>query len=72
VTAAGSNLTRENFIASLRKVTNFDGDGLLATPTNFGDYSPTKQCSFYVKLSGKKFVPVPGLDPVCGTKVGKS
>ncbi|MGX7678634.1 ABC transporter substrate-binding protein [Jatrophihabitans sp. DSM 45814] len=72
VTAAGDNLTPQSFITALRKVNNFDAEGLLATPTDFGDYSPAKQCAFYVKLSGNKFVPVQGLDPVCGTKVGTS
>jgi branched-chain amino acid transport system substrate-binding protein len=72
VTAAGDNLTRQSFITALRKVNNFDADGLLATPTDFSDYSPTKQCSYYVKLSGSKFVPVQGLDPICGTRVGSS
>jgi branched-chain amino acid transport system substrate-binding protein len=70
VTAAGDNITRASFIAALRKVNNFDAEGLLGAPTDFGNYSPTKQCSFYVKLSGKAFVPVAGLDPVCGTKIG--
>ncbi|MGX7680990.1 ABC transporter substrate-binding protein [Jatrophihabitans sp. DSM 45814] len=67
--AAGDNPTPESFSVAMRQIKDFDAEGLLAVKVNFSDYSPSKQCSFYVKLSGDKFVPVTGLDPICGTKI---
>jgi branched-chain amino acid transport system substrate-binding protein len=68
--AAGDNPTPKSFSDAMRKVSGFNAEGLLGYTVNFSDYAPTKTCSFYVKLEGKKFVPVDGLDPICGTKIG--
>jgi branched-chain amino acid transport system substrate-binding protein len=67
--AAGDNPTSKTFAAAMRKVNNFDVEGLLGYKVDFSNYSPTKNCSYYVTLKGNKFVPVTGLDPICGTKI---
>jgi branched-chain amino acid transport system substrate-binding protein len=70
VKAAGSDLTQQNFIASLRKVNDFDAEGLVApNKVDFADYSSPQQCSWYLRLTGEKFVPVPGLSPICSKKL---
>jgi branched-chain amino acid transport system substrate-binding protein len=67
---AGANPTRQKFMDSLRTVSDFDADGLLAPEKiDFSSYTPTQSCSWVVTLQGKKFVPVPG-SPFCGEKVG--
>jgi branched-chain amino acid transport system substrate-binding protein len=66
---AGANPTRESFLAALRKVTDFDADGLFAPEKiNLGSYNPTQSCGWLVTLTGTKFVPLPNI-PFCGTKV---
>jgi branched-chain amino acid transport system substrate-binding protein len=64
--AAGQNLTRESFIANLRKVTSYDAGGLLATPVNFEQYQtpPQHECGYAVQLVGHKFVPT-STTPTC-------
>jgi branched-chain amino acid transport system substrate-binding protein len=67
--AAGANPTQQSFMTALRKINNFDADGLLApNKINFSDYSPNTQCAWTVTLEGTKFVPVKGM-PFCGTKI---
>jgi branched-chain amino acid transport system substrate-binding protein len=68
--AAGDNPTQKSFMTAMRGINDFDAEGLLGQKVDFNDYSPTKSCGFYVKLQGTKFVPVEGLDPICGTTVG--
>ncbi|MCW2523538.1 MAG: transporter substrate-binding protein [Frankiales bacterium] len=67
--AAGDNPTPASFAAAMGKVNNFDAEGLLGYKVDFSDFAPTKNCTFYVQLEGSKFVPVDGLDPICGTKI---
>jgi branched-chain amino acid transport system substrate-binding protein len=70
IQAAGSNLSQANYMDSLRKVTGYDAEGLLApNKIDFSSYDPPEQCSWYVKLQGNKFVPVTGLAPICGKKL---
>jgi branched-chain amino acid transport system substrate-binding protein len=67
--AAGANPTQQSYSAALRKVTDFDADGLLAPiKVNFSDYSPATQCLWAVSLTGKKFTSVPG-SPFCGGQI---
>jgi branched-chain amino acid transport system substrate-binding protein len=67
--AVGANASQTDFIKGLRAVKGFTAGGLLAPPTDFSVYSPTQQCSYAVKLTGKKFVPLSD-KPFCGTIVG--
>lgn len=58
---AGKNLTRSSFESALRKVTSYDGDGLLASPTTFAHFGtpamfPKEACSYLVQLKGKTYV----------------
>ncbi|MBO0729095.1 MAG: ABC transporter substrate-binding protein [Acidimicrobiaceae bacterium] len=74
---AGKNPTRKSFIDGLRTVTNYTAGGLLPQPANFSlsqfGKSPNTACSFFVKLEGKNFVPVPANGkPVCGTRIPNS
>ena len=68
---AGKNPTRQAFITNMRKVTNYTASGLFAsTPvsfTNFGTVKmlPKQACSYYVQLSGKKFVLANGGKSIC-------
>jgi branched-chain amino acid transport system substrate-binding protein len=67
--AAGDNPTPASFAAAMAKVSDFDAEGLLGYKVDFSDFAPAKNCTFYVQLEGSKFVPVDGLDPICGTKI---
>lgn len=67
--AAGDNPTPASFAAAMAKVNGFDAEGLLGYKVDFSDFAPTQNCTFYVQLEGSKFVPVDGLDPICGTKI---
>jgi branched-chain amino acid transport system substrate-binding protein len=66
--AAGTNPTRQSFMAAMNKITNFTAGGLLTPPVNFRDYTPTNGCLYVVKLTGSKFVELPGM-PMCGAEV---
>lgn len=66
---AGKCLTRERFVANLRKVKDYDADGLLLRPVDqskaFGNPS---LCVNYVQVAadGSKFELVEGATPFCG------
>jgi branched-chain amino acid transport system substrate-binding protein len=63
--AAGPSPSRDKFSTSLRAITDFDADGLLAPEkVSFSNYSPSQVCEFYVKLEGKTFQNVQG-SPFC-------
>ncbi len=67
---AGQNPTRQSFISNMRTVTNWDANGLLASPVAFnmpGTSQPTR-CSYYVQVKGNTFVSntVNGGKPICG------
>jgi branched-chain amino acid transport system substrate-binding protein len=73
--AAGQNPTQKSFMTALRKISNFNADGLLSPGTvNFSNLSQNAGgagaagCIFAAQLEGTKFVPVQGL-PMCGQKV---
>jgi branched-chain amino acid transport system substrate-binding protein len=63
--ASGPNPTRQSYMAALRKVNNFDEDGLLSPlKVDFGNYAPSQSCLWIVKLTGKSFASVPN-SPFC-------
>lgn len=65
---AGQNPTRESFIKNLTAVTNWNADGLLASPVSFnhfGSSEPTS-CSWYVQVEGTSFKSINNGQPVCG------
>jgi hypothetical protein len=67
---AGQNPTRSSFIDNLRKVTNYDVEGLGIPPAiNFSAVQtiPSQRCSYYVQLVGKTFNVVNGGKLLCGT-----
>jgi branched-chain amino acid transport system substrate-binding protein len=62
-------------ISNLRKVTDWDGGGLLPTTRDFSlahfGMSPPTACFYFVTLHGAHFVPVPADGkPTCGHKLG--
>jgi branched-chain amino acid transport system substrate-binding protein len=64
---AGKDASQAQFIAALRKVTDFNDGGLYSPGVvNFSNYSSKSQCQWFVTLEGDKFVPDPH-DPFCGT-----
>jgi branched-chain amino acid transport system substrate-binding protein len=71
---AGKNPTRQSFITNLHNVTGYDADGLLPNAidlslSGFGK-APNKVCTWYAKLQGTQFVPVPSDgSPTCGTRI---
>jgi ABC-type branched-subunit amino acid transport system substrate-binding protein len=67
---AGQNPTRSSFITNLRKVTNYDADGLLASADNFAAFGqvPATQCFYFPQLVGDHFV-TKSHQPVCGTLI---
>ena len=64
---AGSCPTRQAFIAALRKIRNFDGDGLVRPAVDLSNYREPNRCLFLVRVaaSGQQYEPV-GTDPICG------
>jgi branched-chain amino acid transport system substrate-binding protein len=72
---AGSNPTRQSFISDLRKVSNFDGSGILPAPVSFVNFgqAPAKSCLAYAQFVDKKYVPFPSSrTPFCGTLIPNS
>ncbi len=67
---AGQNPTRSSFIANLSKVTDYDANGLLASPENFAAFGqiPATQCFYFPQLVGTHFV-TKSAKPVCGTLI---
>jgi branched-chain amino acid transport system substrate-binding protein len=72
--AAGSKPTQASFMAALRKIHNFNADGLLSPGaidfSNFnqdGGGAGAAGCIFAAQLEGKTFIPVQGT-PLCGGK----
>jgi ABC-type branched-subunit amino acid transport system substrate-binding protein len=67
---AGQNPTRQAFIANLSKVTNYNANGLLASPVNYAAFGqvPETQCLFFPQLVGSHFV-TKSAKPVCGTLI---
>lgn len=68
---AGANPTRSAFITNLRKVSNYNGGGLLASPISFAHFGtaailPKTSCSVFVQAKGDAFVPVDGGKAFCG------
>jgi branched-chain amino acid transport system substrate-binding protein len=61
----GANPTREKFSTTLRAVTDFDADGLLAPQkVSFANYRPSTVCNYFAQLVGGKFISVKG-SPFC-------
>lgn len=57
---AGKNPTQQSFTTALRKVTSYDGNGLLPSPTTFAHFGtpsmfPKSVCSFLVQLKGSAY-----------------
>ncbi|MQW77608.1 ABC transporter substrate-binding protein [Nocardioides sp. dk4132] len=66
---AGCDSNGEEIMAALRETNTWDGSGLLPLPRDFGSAEAgDQQCSYYVKLTGKEFVPV-SEEPICGDKI---
>ena len=69
---AGTNPTRQSFIAGLRKVTNWTDSGLATGPISFAHFgqNPPTQCFSYVQFNGTKYVPYPKSGkPFCGKQI---
>ena len=68
---AGQNPTRSSFIDNLRKVTNYNVEGLATNTVNYSTVQniPNQTCSYYVQLKGKQFIVQNNDKPVCGTLV---
>jgi branched-chain amino acid transport system substrate-binding protein len=70
--AAGTHPTQASLIKGLSSLHNFTADGLLGShPLNMANRtdSALNNCEYVTKLSGSKFVLVPGMDPLCGTLI---
>jgi branched-chain amino acid transport system substrate-binding protein len=72
---AGANPTRASWMSAMRQVTSYDADGLLGYPVDFSKFGQAlpQSCSWYMKLTGSKFVPYPtDGKPVCGNLIPNS
>jgi branched-chain amino acid transport system substrate-binding protein len=69
--AAGPGASPATLITKSRQVTGFTMDGLLGTPLDFASYSPTRECTYIVKLEGNKFVPL-SKTAYCGDVVAEA
>lgn len=66
---AGCDASIADVMKTLRSDDTWDGGTLLPAPRNFASgEAATRQCSYYVKLTGKEFVPVSN-EPICGDLV---
>jgi hypothetical protein len=73
LSVAGSCPTRNSFITNLRKVTNYDADGLLAPVDESKALSTPTTCFYHVVVKGNAFVPVESNGkPYCGHPVKPS
>jgi branched-chain amino acid transport system substrate-binding protein len=68
---AGKNPTRQAFISQMRRLTNWNANGILPTPVSFTHFGtkgmlPPRACTYFVQLKGKKFVLADGGKLVCG------
>jgi branched-chain amino acid transport system substrate-binding protein len=75
LSVAGTNPTRQSFIANLRKVSGYTAHGLSSSPLNFTGFGtvamlPTQACGDYVQLKDGKFVT--NKKNVCGKLVKTS
>ncbi|MCU1533396.1 MAG: ABC-type branched-chain amino acid transport system, substrate-binding protein [Arthrobacter sp.] len=70
--AAGCDASQEEFIATLRKDTSWDANGLLPSSLDFtkpgGGPAP---CTYISTLQGSEFVPAPEASPACGESLGE-
>ena len=74
LTVAGQNPTRQSFITNMSKVSNWDANGLLASPvswTHFGQ-AQTQLCQYVTKVEGNQFVTINNGKPFCGTLIPNS
>lgn len=70
----GGDLTRQNFIKSLRGVNNYNAGGLMASTVNFSTifgHDPNPQCYYFLQAQTSGFVPVSD-QPICGTQIPNS
>jgi branched-chain amino acid transport system substrate-binding protein len=68
---AGSNLTTGAIIKSLRGVTSYNANGLIAVPIDYSTifgHDPAKTCEWYLRAQPKGFVPVTS-QPTCGSDI---
>ena len=77
VKAAGANPTQASLIKALQGMHSWDAAGLFGGHdidfnNHSGAGSAASNCQWMTKLSGNKFVLVPGADPICGTDTGKT
>ena len=66
---AGNNSSQAGVIKALRGITNYTGNGLLATPINFSTIfgkDPARACGWYMIAQKNGFVPS-SAQPWCGT-----
>ena len=68
---AGQNPTRASFIDNLRKVTNYNVEGLATNTVNFSTVAtiPNQTCGYYVQLEGKQFNVQNNNQPLCGNLI---
>jgi len=66
---AGANPTHQGFISGLSQVTNWNGEGLLASPVSFNHFGSSEKqyCQYFVHVQGKTFVAVNGGKAFCGS-----
>jgi branched-chain amino acid transport system substrate-binding protein len=65
---AGQNPTRASFIKNLTAVTNWNANGLLASPVSFNHFGTSEpmRCEWFVQVSGNTFKSINNGQPVCG------
>jgi branched-chain amino acid transport system substrate-binding protein len=67
---AGCDATQQEFMDALRDDDTWDNGGLFPAPFDFSDRTSLGQeCSYYLQLEGREFVPVEDAAPLCGERV---
>jgi hypothetical protein len=65
---AGANPTRQSFIKNLTSVTNWNANGLLASPVSFNHFGSSEPtgCEWFVQVQGSVFKSVNKGQSICG------
>ncbi|MFB9318036.1 ABC transporter substrate-binding protein [Cryptosporangium minutisporangium] len=66
---AGCDATQEKLLSTVRNDKTWTAGGLFALPRDFTTTSADKLCLYFLKLTGKAFVPDQKASPLCGSVV---
>jgi branched-chain amino acid transport system substrate-binding protein len=75
LTAAGGNPAAGKLLSALKGMKNYNAEGLFAAKFSPGDFTGIPgalgpgECFYMLKLTGNRFVPITGANPLCGKTI---